>query len=503
MNKTYLSFLFLIILSSSCQQKKQQQNVAEVTFQIDMSQVIADIENPETIGVIGSGPLEWRMTPLKEDSNGLYSITLDLAVEEVDTIEYTFMHSYDKFDNAHLGVAAYRTLILTPGSHVLPVVKWGEMEINTGRATPAPMLKVEQSDTEAEKKALGEPYYGITTDGEIIPGLFSIQATGISTAEIKSATGNFLNSLTSEQRASCTFPIDNQEWQRWSNIDFYKRKGIGLPELTADQKSMAFQILQKSLSPAGFKKTQDIMKMEGYLARLSNEYELLGPDLYWFSFMGEPSDTEPWGWQIDGHHLVVNYFILGDQIVMTPTFMGSEPNYIADGDNAGTRTFENEKKLGLKLYTSLDEDQKEKATLFDRKDYNYNQTGSYRDNAIVAYSGLKESALSESQFPILKELIQEYISTMKEGHAKLRMEEIVNHFDDTYFSWVGATDASGPFYYRIQSPVVLIEFDHQKPIFLEGSKPSKKHVHTIVRTPNGNDYGRDLLRQHLEAEHHH
>ena len=92
---------------------------------------------------------------------------------------------------------------------------------------------------------------------------------------------------------------------------------------------------------------------------------------------------------------------------------------------------------------------------------------------------------------------------MKEGHAKLRMEEIVNHFDDTYFSWVGATDASGPFYYRIQSPVVLIEFDHQKPIFLEGSKPSKKHVHTIVRTPNGNDYGRDLLRQHLEAEHHH
>ena len=117
--------------------------------------------------------------------------------------------------------------------------------------------------------------------------------------------------------------------------------------------------------------------------------------------MGEPSDTEPWGWQIDGHHLVINYFILGDQIVMTPTFMGSEPNYIADGDNAGTRTFENEEKLGLKLYTSLDEDQKEKATLFDRKDYNYNQTGSYRDNAIVSYSGLMASSLSESQLPIL------------------------------------------------------------------------------------------------------
>jgi len=59
--------------------------------------------------------------------------------------------------------------------------------------------------------------------------------------------------------------------------------------------------------------------------------------------------------QIDGHHLVINYFILGDQIVMTPTFMGSEPNYIADGENAGIRTFENEEKPGLKLYNSLDD----------------------------------------------------------------------------------------------------------------------------------------------------
>jgi hypothetical protein len=28
-------------------------------------------------------------------------------------------------------------------------------------------------------------------------------------------------------------------------------------------------------------------------------------------------------------------------------------------------------------------------------------------------------------------------------------------------------------------------------------------VHTIVRTPNGNDYGFDLLRQHLKTSPHH
>jgi hypothetical protein len=218
--------------------------------------------------------------------------------------------------------------------------------------------------------------------------------------------------------------------------------------------------------------------------------------------MGGPSDTKPWGWQFDGHHLVINYFILGDQVVMTPTFMGSEPNYIADGENTGTRTFKNEEELGIKLYNSLSNIQKTEATLHNRKDYDFNQTESFRDNAIVPYAGSKVSAFSESQLSVLKELINEYVGNMREGHAQIRMEEILNHLDETRFSWIGALDGTGPFYYRIQSPVVIIEFDHHKPVFLGGDKPTKKHVHTVIRTPNGNDYGKDLLKQHLEMHAH-
>ncbi|NRP74564.1 hypothetical protein ILFOPFJJ_05486 [Ensifer psoraleae] len=29
-----------------------------------------------------------------------------------------------------------------------------------------------------------------------------------------------------------------------------------------------------------------------------------------------------------------------------------------------------------------------------------------------------------------------------------------------------------------------------------GAWPTRGHIHTVVRTPNGNDYGKDLLRQH-------
>jgi len=50
--------------------------------------------------------------------------------------------------------------------------------------------------------------------------------------------------------------------------------------------------------------------------------------------------------------------------------------------------------------------------------------------------------------------------------------------------------------------VILVEFDHQSGIIYDNDTPSRDHIHTVVRTPNGNDYGKDLLRQHY-AEHDH
>ena len=48
---------------------------------------------------------------------------------------------------------------------------------------------------------------------------------------------------------------------------------------------------------------------------------------------------------------------------------------------------------------------------------------------------------------------------------------------------------------------MLIEFDHEPGVVFANDEPTRHHVHTIVRTPNGNDYGIDLLRQHYERHH--
>ena len=83
------------------------------------------------------------------------------------------------------------------------------------------------------------------------------------------------------------------------------------------------------------------------------------------------------------------------------------------------------------------------------------------------------------------------------------MSEVRKYLDQTWFGWIGSTEPAGVFYYRIQSPVILIEFDHQRPIALAKSQlPTRKHIHAVVRTPNGNDYGKDLLRQHHEQHPH-
>ena len=38
----------------------------------------------------------------------------------------------------------------------------------------------------------------------------------------------------------------------------------------------------------------------------------------------------------------------------------------------------------------------------------------------------------------------------------------------------------------------MLEFDHHSGVFLANSEPAKFHVHTIVRLPNGGDYGNAL-----------
>ncbi len=112
--------------------------------------------------------------------------------------------------------------------------------------------------------------------------------------------------------------------------------------------------------------------------------------------------------------------------------------------------------------------------------------------------------MTDGQRRLLRDLAATYVGWGPDGHAGVRMAEVDAHLDETWFSWYGQTGDDEPFYYRVHSPVLLIEFDHHPGVAFANLQPTRHHVHTVVRTPNGGDYGTDLLRQHHERfEHRH
>lgn len=356
---------------------------------------------------------------------------------------------------------------------------------------------------EAEKRALNEPFSGVTTNGEVIPDLFSIKATGISTEPVKLAAEAFLAGLTDEQRAKTTFPIDDDEWRKWANQHSYVRQGVSFEEMNDKQRKLAFNLLKSGLSARGFQNARDIMKLNETLAELKNSWDGYGEWLYHITIMGEPSLTKPWGWQFDGHHAIFNYFILGDQVVMSPVFIGSEPVEATSGKHKGTIIMQEEQDRGLAFMNSLSDKEQTAALITGEKGPTNALAEAFKDNLISDYVGIKGSELDKATQARLLDLIAVWINHQKEGHAKVRLAEVAKHLDDTWFAWIGKTTDDGVFYYRIQSPVIYIEFDHQRPIGLERTGiPTRDHIHAVIRTPNGNDYGKDLLRQHYEKHHH-
>lgn len=358
---------------------------------------------------------------------------------------------------------------------------------------------------EREKQAIAEPFVGVTADGKVEKGLYSIQSTGVSTAEVKEAADAFIKALTDEQRKKTLFPVDDNEWRRWANQHSLPRQGVSFEEMSEKQRELAFGMIGAGLSAKGLKTTQDIMKLNHSIAELSGregEYGY-GRWAYFITIMGEPSDTKPWGFQFDGHHCIINYFVLKDQVVMTPLFLGSEPVWAEGGKYKGTIVLQEEQDLGLAFAKSLTEEQKKKAVLQKEKDGTNSNTEAFSDNVVIPYEGIPVSELDDDQKETLLKLTGLWIHNLKEGHAKVKMEEVEKHLDRTYFAWIGEMNSDSVFYYRIHSPVVLIEFDHQRPIALGRSREAtRQHIHATVRTPNGNDYGKDLLRQHLENHPH-
>jgi len=349
--------------------------------------------------------------------------------------------------------------------------------------------------------ALAEPFHGVS-NGASAQGLFPLAATGVSLTPLVDATRSFLAALTPAQRKTVCFTIDDEAWRQWSNVHpWLMRHGVCLADLDGHQREAALALLRTAMSAATFRTARDIMRLNEHMLEVTGKAEEYSEWFYWISIFGTPSAYEPWGWQIDGHHLNVNCFVLGDQLVLTPSFMGSEPVLARSGKYAGTRVFAAEEEQGFALMRSLSHDERAVATIGTDLPREL-LTAAFCDNRRIDPVGIRYGDLPAEGRERLEALLATYIGRIRPGHAEIRYGEAKRHLGETHFAWIGSCDEASPFYYRVLSPVILIEFDHVSGIVYDNDTPSRDHIHTVVRTPNGNDYGKDLLRQHY-AEHDH
>ncbi len=341
-----------------------------------------------------------------------------------------------------------------------------------------------------------------TVEAEKTEGIAEI-STNPSIVNLATVMKSFRASLSDKLLDAASFPLGHKESYSWTNLPpsmDEDRGGIRFGELSIDQLTRLYEVLSAFLSDDGYTKVSLITKdAETDLSNITPGFWASNP--YYIALFGNPETDGSWGFQLDGHHLALNFLVHGDAIFIVPALIGTAPATID-----GTVVLENERGKAFVLLNSLNESQKKKAIQKGRRGL---QVGAGRstdpflnyDYSKFVGVGLKASEMNDTQKENLRNLIKTYVYNLETEFADIWMVDIDAGLDDTYFVWMGGTTPNDPIYYRVFNPAVWIEFNNESGL---------DHIHTITRSPNGNDYGIFALnhgpRTHLEryaSAHHH
>ncbi|SFT90486.1 DUF3500 domain-containing protein [Arthrobacter sp. ov118] len=365
---------------------------------------------------------------------------------------------------------------------------------------------------EGWQKLYPQPFVGVTSDGVLRDGLFPLRAARAGeeapAAEMAAAAQKLLSVLTPEQALRLSYAVDAPEWQSWANPEFLQHDtGLRLDEVDGTVREAALAVMGASLSAEGFALVRNLMRINGFLGDLVELPLLMNEFSYNFALYGEPSETAPWGWQLFGHHAAFNCLVAGTQLVMSPVFLGAEPDVIDAGPHRGVKVFKERIGLARQLMGALPETLRKEAVVYaamvdpampegrihpgDERHLG----GCFQDNRVIPYEGIRVSDMRAQAVAVLDDLVDDFIAYLPEGPRAARRREIRENYGESFFSWIGGWEDQEAFYFRLQSPVVVLELDHHTGVFLSNDTPAPFHMHTVVRTPNGNDYGRELVRQ--------
>lgn len=314
------------------------------------------------------------------------------------------------------------------------------------------------------------------------------------TPQMTEAAGQFVASLTTEQKSKAVMPVDSPQRADWHIIPKDTRKGLQLNEMTDAQRQNAIAMLRSVVSEMGYRKSTQIMRMEDLLKELEagkTGSPIRDSTRYYFTVFGSPDEGNKWGISIEGHHLSLNFLMNGNKVVSsTPQAFAANPAVVRTENKAGialgTRMLRYEETLAFELVQSLSESQRKQAVIAEKAPRE-NRTLGVPQPTKEALVGIPFSKLGEPQQLLLKELVNEYINAVPEEVAESRRQAIngAGGWDGIHFSWEGALQPGIGHAYRIQGATFLIEFVNTQP---DAAGNIANHIHCIWRDIRG-DFG--------------
>ncbi len=316
-----------------------------------------------------------------------------------------------------------------------------------------------------------------------------------STRMMLQAARALLDSLTPAQRDEAIFAFDDAQRFVW-HFTPIPRKGLPFRDMLPHQQKLAHALVSAGYSSLGALKAAQIMSLEQVLHEFEEGAErrfVRDPDLYFVTVFGEPSESQIWGWRLEGHHVSLNVTIKdGREFTVTPSFFGANPAEVRKGPRAGLRVLAAEEDRARDLLALLDERQLAAAVIEpeaprDILSYNHHRA------ELLGTGGIAASALNAAQRDALLAVVEAYALSMPQEIAAKRMQDAARApLDELRFAWAGPTVRGEPYYYRVQSPTFLIEHDN--------TQNGGNHIHSVWREFTG-DWGADLLGQHLLRAH--
>ena len=317
-------------------------------------------------------------------------------------------------------------------------------------------------------------------------------------AEITAAARGWLDSLDDAQRDRATFPFETSERFVWAYIPG-PREGLAIRDMDPAQRQAASGIVASAMSSRTAAEVAAIMSLETVLGELERTggrpgSERRDPELYWFAVFGEPGPSAPWSWRVGGHHVAVHVTVADDLVVgVTPSFLGANPAIVPNGPRAGERLLPGEEGLARGLLADLTPAERAVAVVDDRAPADIlSGTGRLADVRSVP-AGIRHADLGALRQPALERLIRHYVDRVRTDVADEAWERIAAAgLGDVTFAWAGPDVPGRGHYYAIRGSDFVIEYDN--------TQNGANHIHAVWREL-ANDWGEDLLAEHLATAH--